>query len=114
MILMRNPEHPISILRRYLKERGGKIQWMICPTAPVEADPTKYRAPVEGLIQDGCEAIYLWGVHSDSLVSHGRIDRVARRSSCPKDTEHLPARGLIPGTSSWRARMLAATMRWTS
>src|ERR1051326_6902998 len=35
-VSMHNPPHPISVLRRYRKERGGKIQWIICPTAPVE------------------------------------------------------------------------------
>jgi hypothetical protein len=61
-VSMHNPPHPISVLRRYRKERGGKIQWIICPTAPVEPDMVKYRAHVEELIKDGCEAIYLWGV----------------------------------------------------
>ena len=32
-VSMHNPPHPISVLRRYRKERGGKIQWIICPTA---------------------------------------------------------------------------------
>jgi hypothetical protein len=35
-VSMHNPPHPISLLKRYRKERGGKIQWIICPTAPVE------------------------------------------------------------------------------
>ena len=48
-VSMHNPEHPISHLRRYRKERGGKIQWIICPTAPVEPDMVKYRQHVEDL-----------------------------------------------------------------
>ena len=47
-VSMHNPEHPISVLRRYRKERGGKIQWIICPTAPVEPDMAKYRAACRG------------------------------------------------------------------
>jgi hypothetical protein len=84
-VSMHNPEHPISVLRRYRKERGGKIQWIICPTAPVEPDMIKYREHVESLIKDGCEAIYLWGVHSDSLVAQGKIDLVAKAVDLPKE-----------------------------
>src|SRR5690242_7951688 len=84
-VSMHNPPHPISVLRRYRKERGGKIQWIICPTAPVEADMSKYRAHVEDLIKDGCEAIYLWGVHSDSLVAQNKMDLVAKAVELPKE-----------------------------
>ena len=84
-VSMHNPEHPISLLRRYRKERGGKIQWIICPTAPVEPDMVKYREHVESLVQDGCEAIYLWGVHADSLVAQGKLDLVAKAVELPKE-----------------------------
>jgi hypothetical protein len=73
------------VLRRYRKERGGKIQWIICPTAPVEPDMAKYRQHVEDLIKDGCEAIYLWGVHADSLVAEGKFDLVAKAVELPKE-----------------------------
>ncbi len=81
---MHNPEHPMSLLRRYRKERGGKMQWIICPTAPVEPGLAKYRAHVEGLLADGCEAIYLWGVHADSLVAMEKFDLLAQAVELPK------------------------------
>jgi hypothetical protein len=84
-VSMHNPPHPMSVLRRYRKERGGKIQWIICPTAPVEPDMAKYRQHVEELIKDGCEAIYLWGVHADSLVAQGKLDLVAKAVELPKE-----------------------------
>jgi hypothetical protein len=84
-VSMHNPPHPISVLRRYRKERGGKIQWIICPTAPPEPDMAKYRQHVEELIKDGCEAIYLWGVHADSLVAQGKIDLLAKAVELPKE-----------------------------
>jgi hypothetical protein len=84
-VSMHNPEHPMSVLRRYRKERGGKIQWIICPTAKVEADMAEYRRHVEELIKDGCEAIYLWGVHADSLVAEGKFDLVAKAVELPKE-----------------------------
>ncbi len=83
-VSMHNPEHPMSVLRRYRKERGGKIQWIICPTAPVEPGLEKYRAHVEELIKDGCEAIYLWGVHADSLVAQKKMDLVAAAVELPR------------------------------
>ncbi len=83
-VSMHNPPHPISLLRRYRKERGGKIQWIICPTAPVEADMSKYKQHVEELIRDGCEAIYLWGVHADGLISRNAIDLIAKAVELPK------------------------------
>jgi hypothetical protein len=84
-VCMHNPEHPMSLLRRYRTERGGKIQWIICPTAPVEPDMIKYREHVESLVKDGCEAIYLWGVHADSLVAQGKMDLVAKAVELPKE-----------------------------
>ena len=83
-VSMHNPPHPISVLRRYRKERGGKIQWIICPTAPVEPDMVKYRQHVEELLKDGCEAIYLWGVHSDALINSDRIDLIAKAVELPQ------------------------------
>jgi hypothetical protein len=84
-LAIHNPPHPISVLRRYRKERSGKMQWIVCPTAPVEPDMAKYREHVEALIKDGCEAIYLWGVHADSLVAQGKIDLVAKAVELPKE-----------------------------
>jgi hypothetical protein len=83
-LTMHNPPHPMSVLRRYRKERRGKIQWIICPTAPVEPGLVTYRRHVEELIKDGCEAIYLWGVHADALVAQGRFDWVAAAVELPK------------------------------
>ena len=84
-VCMHNPPHPISVLRRYRRERGGRIQWIICPTAPPQPDMGQYREHVEALIKDGCEAIYLWGVHADSLVSQGKLDLLAQAVQLPKE-----------------------------
>ncbi len=82
---MPNPRHVISAIRRYRRERGGKIQWIICPTAPVTPDMGEYRRRVEELLKDGCEAFYLWGVHADSLVAQGKYDLVAQAVALPKE-----------------------------
>jgi len=83
-VSMHNPPHPISVLRRYRKERGGKIQWIICPTAKVEPGLSEYRRHVEELLKDGCEAIYLWGVHADGLAKSGQIDLIAKAVELPQ------------------------------
>jgi hypothetical protein len=75
-VTIHNPPQAIALLRRYRRERGGKIQWIICPTAPVEPDLLKYRRDVEALVRDGADAIYLWGVTGDALVTQDRIDLV--------------------------------------
>ena len=77
-VSMHNPPHPISVLKRYRKERGGKIQWIICPTAPVEPGLAKYSQEVQELIDAGCEAIYLWGVRADGLCSAKQIDLIGK------------------------------------
>jgi hypothetical protein len=45
----------------------------------------KYRQHVEALLKDGCEAFYLWGVHSDSLVAQNKMDLVAKAVELPKE-----------------------------
>jgi len=84
-VSMHNPPHPISLLRRYRKERGGKIQWIICPTAEVSGDLSDYRRQVEELVKDGCEAIYLWGVHADPLAAEGKFDLIAKAVAAAKE-----------------------------
>jgi len=81
---MHNPPHPMSLLKKYRKQ-GGKIQWIICPTAVVEEQMDAYKLQVKELLDEGCEAIYLWGVWADQLVSQGRIDLVAKAVELVKD-----------------------------
>ncbi len=73
-----NPPHAISVLKRYRKERDGKIQWIVCPTAPVEAGMAKYTQEVQELVDAGSEAIYLWGVRADGLCSAKQIDLIGK------------------------------------
>ena len=77
--------HVLDTLRKYRVEMGGKIQWIICPTAPVGNDLSEYARQVEALVKDGCEAVYLWGVHSDKLVAEGRGEVLARLVALVKE-----------------------------
>jgi len=74
---MHNPPHAMSVLKKYRKQ-GGKIQWIICPTAWPTQDMEAYTAQVKELIDAGCEAIYLWGVISDQLVPQDHVDLVVK------------------------------------
>jgi hypothetical protein len=75
----------LSTLRRYRNEKGGKIQWIICPTAPVGEDMTAYTQQVRELVENGTEAVYLWGVTADKLISEGKIDAIAKAVALVKD-----------------------------
>ena len=77
--------HTLSTLKKHRYELGGKIQWIICPTAPVEGDLSEYAKSVEELVGDGTEAVYLWGVHADRLVSQGHVDLVAKAVEIAKE-----------------------------
>lgn len=90
-VSMHNPPHPMSVLRRYRKERGGKIKWIICPTAEIEPDLAKYRQHVEELIKDGCEAIYLWGVRGDALTAEKKFDLMVKAVELPRKEFGVPS-----------------------
>jgi len=75
----------MSVLKKYRYERGGKMKWIICPTAPVEAQLKAYGEQVRQLADEGTDAIYLWGVHADSLVSQGKVNLIAKAVEIAKD-----------------------------
>jgi len=75
----------VSVLKKYRYERGGKMKWIICPTAPVEAQLKAYGEQVRQLADEGTDAIYLWGVHADSLVAQDKVDLIARAVEIAKE-----------------------------
>ncbi len=80
-----NPPGIVAMLKRYRQRHGGKMQWIICPTASIEPDMKKYTEDVKQLVDEGTEAIYLWGVRSDPLVAQGKMDLVRRAVEIAKD-----------------------------
>jgi hypothetical protein len=68
----------LKILRTHRRRHGGKIQWIICPTAPVDDSLQAYTRQVQQLADDGVDAVYVWGVHADQLVAKGRTDLLAK------------------------------------
>jgi hypothetical protein len=75
----------LETLRKYRQEMGGKIQWIICPTAPVEPGLEAYRKQVEELVDMTCDAVYLWGVHADRLAAEGRVELMAEAVALVKE-----------------------------
>jgi hypothetical protein len=97
-----NPPHAISVLKRYRNECGGKIQWIVCPTAPAEPGMAKYTAEVQSLIDDGADAIYLWGVRADGLFGAGQIDLIGKAVDIAK------AQGVASGVGAHDLRVVMA------
>jgi hypothetical protein len=75
----------VNMLKNYRYKQGGKIQWIICPTAQVDTQPEDYRRQVKQLVDEGVDAIYLWGVVADRLVSEGKVDMIARAVEVAKE-----------------------------
>lgn len=68
----------MNFLREYRYKRGGKMQWIVCPTAEIDETMDAYRTQVNQIVDNGVDAVYLWGVRSDQLVAQGKIDRIAK------------------------------------
>ncbi len=67
----------MQILKKHRYERNGTIKWIVCPTAPIEPDLKEYAKHVEQTVEDGADAIYLWGVRGDALVTAQQVDLIA-------------------------------------
>ncbi len=80
-----NPPGIIEMLQRYRLRHGGKMQWIVCPTAPVEPGMKKYAEDVKHLVDQGSDALYVWGVHSDALIAQGKVDFIRQAVEIAKD-----------------------------
>jgi hypothetical protein len=58
------------------KKQGGKIQWIICPTAPIKEDMAAYTQSCQECVDAGVDGLYLWGVQSDQLI--GKPDLIKK------------------------------------
>jgi len=83
-VSMHNPPGPMKILYKYRKG-GGKIQWIICPTAEATGSMEAYTNQVRELVDNGCEAIYVWGVRSDQLIEAGKPELIGKCVEIAKD-----------------------------
>lgn len=74
----------MKLLQKHRK-RGGKMQWIICPTAKIEGKLEAYKQQVKELVDNGTDAIYLWGVRSDVLAAQDRMDLIAQAVDSAKE-----------------------------
>jgi len=58
----------VDWLQEYRKGYGGKMKWIICPTAAISDDMVAYRDACKMLRDIGTDSIYLWGVRGDQLA----------------------------------------------
>ncbi len=68
----------VGLLKRHREKHGGKMQWIIAPMNPIEPGLARYGEQVQKLVDDGTDAIYVWGVQTDALVKQGKIDLVGK------------------------------------
>ena len=59
------------------RKNGGKIQWILYATSNIE-DVSKYSSDIQKMVDDGTEAIYIWGVHCDKYVAQNKLDVISR------------------------------------
>jgi hypothetical protein len=67
----------MALLQQH-RQRGGKLQWIICPIANPDDSMTAYREEVARLVDEGADAVYMHGGMSDRLVADGRVDLIAK------------------------------------
>jgi len=75
----------MNFLQKYRHDRNGNIQWIICPTAEINDSMNEYRKQVREIVDNGVDAIYLWGVRGDQLASQGRMDLIAKAVEIAKE-----------------------------
>ncbi len=92
----------IEVLKHYRYKQGGKIQWIICPTAPINDGMEEYTKQVRELVDDGTEAIYVWGVQADKLVAKERVDLIAKAVEVAKEC------GVPSGVGAHDCRVITA------
>ncbi|MDD4869700.1 MAG: hypothetical protein PHR77_04005 [Kiritimatiellae bacterium] len=77
-ISLSNRVRAMGLLKRYRTERGGKMQWIVCPITKPDDSMTAYREEVEKLAMDGTDAVYIHGGMSDALLAAGRVDLIKK------------------------------------
>jgi hypothetical protein len=67
----------VDFVVRYRKERGGKIQMMVCVDVD-QSDAAKVKAQIREFVDKGVETLYTHGERTDRQVMAGNIDAVGR------------------------------------
>ena len=95
--------HTVDSALRVLQEhrrRGGKMQWIICSTTPIEPGLVKYGEHVMKMVDEGVDSIYIWGVHGDQMTSPEGIDLLG------KTVDMVKANGVSCGVGAHALRVV--------
>src|SRR5262249_53234647 len=68
----------VDFVAKYRKERGGKLQMMVCVDVD-QSDVGKVKAQIRELIDKGVETLYTHGERTDRQVMAGNVDAVGRK-----------------------------------
>lgn len=75
----------MKVLADYRFKKGGKMQWIVCPTAPPDSDFELYKEQVKQLVDMGLDALYLWGVTGDRLTQEKKISVIKKAVELGKE-----------------------------
>ncbi len=89
----------LKILQEH-RRNGGRMQWIICSTAPIN-DVNAYSRSIQELVDMGTDAIYVWGVHADGLTG----DKVGVLA---KAVEIIKATGALCGVGAHQLAVVQA------
>lgn len=92
----------LEMLKEYREKRGGRMQWIICPTAPIEPGLKEFREQVARMVDDGVDALYIWGVRSDALVQAGQTALIGEAVATVK------AKGVPCGVGAHQLEVVSA------
>ncbi len=86
--------HPwsMNVIQNY-RNQGGKIKWIVCPTAEIDDKMEAYSEHVKQIVDIGVDAVYLWGVRGDQLTTNKRIDLLGRAVEIAKECGALSGVG---------------------
>lgn len=88
--VLRADDHIVGILKKYRKERGGRIQW-IAQTYPKVNDLT---SNIKMAIDNGAVGAFMQGSIGDTFVKRGQVELIA------KIVDFMKQNGIIAGIGS--------------
>ncbi len=66
-----------KVLKEHREKRGGKMQWIAHSVVPFE-DMARFTEDTQRMVDDGADALYLWGEPCDKLVREGKISLLGK------------------------------------
>jgi hypothetical protein len=75
----------IDMLKKYRNEWGGKIKVMASPVAKIEPDLKAYFEEAKQIVDDGVDAIFIWGARSEQMLSKGRLAELMKMVDFAKE-----------------------------